>query len=145
MDKENASARVGLAVKNDLLSRGINTKEAARKLGVTPAGVSVYFSGRPFSAKAARKWSKALELNEEFLVTGLGHPSEYVTMAVKPEEKSLILEMRKRGRLPVTSVDLDNILLERSLDDVSAAIKQLRGLMDKHQMKSSRYSVKNKR
>lgn len=126
MAQNDASARVGLAVKQDLLSRGINTKEAARKLGVTPAGVSVYFSGRPFSAKAARKWAKTLDLDENFLVTGLGHPSDYVTMAVKPEERKLILEMRKNSKKKGAPKNLDLLRMEQSIKNASDALNQLK-------------------
>ncbi len=87
-------ARIGPSVKEDLLNRGINTKEAARLLGVSPAGVSVYFSGRRFSAKTAKKWAEKLGLDEDFLISGKGHPSGYVSMAVTPEEKKFILSIR---------------------------------------------------
>lgn len=126
MAQNDASARVGLAVKQDLLSRGINTKEAARKLGVTPAGVSVYFSGRPFSAKAARKWAKTLDLDENFLITGHGHPSDYVTMAVKPEERRLILEMRKNSKKKGAPKDLDLLRMEQSIKNATDALNQLK-------------------
>ena len=129
MRQDNASARVGLAIKQDLLSRGINTKEAARRLGVTPAGVSVYFSGRRFSQRAAEKWAKTLDLDKTFLVSGTGHPSNYVTMALSPEEKKLILALRKKGNKKLSSRSLDAIRLEQSISDINAAVDKLNSLM----------------
>ena len=129
MKQGNASARVGLAVKNDLLSRGINTKEAARLLGVTPAGVSVYFSGRPFTAKAARKWSQALDLDEDYLLSGVGQPSKYVTMALSPEEKKLVLAMRRRKGRSFSARDIDALMLDESLSELTNTVKTLRGIV----------------
>ncbi len=129
MGQNDASTRVGLAIKQDLLSRGINTKEAARLLGVTPAGVSVYFSGRRFSQKAAEKWAKTFDLDKSFLTSGKGHPSNYVTMSLSPEEKKLILALRKRGNKKLSTRSLDAIRLEQSISDVNAAIDRLNSLI----------------
>lgn len=85
---------IGLTVKEELKNMGITTTEAARRLGVSPAGVSVYFSGRPFSARAAKKWATEFDLNEEYLVSGTGLPSKHVRMVLTPAEKNLILKMR---------------------------------------------------
>lgn len=124
MRQDNASARVGLAIKNDLLNRGINTKEAAKRLGVSPAGVSVYFSGRQFSPKAAQKWARALDLDEKFLLSGEGNPSKYVTMALSPEEKKFILWRRKNGR-KLSPKNYDSLIVEESLNDITNAVNNI--------------------
>lgn len=129
MRQDKTGSRVGLAIKQDLLSRGINTKEAARRLGVTPAGVSVYFSGRRFSDRAAEKWAKTFDLDKNFLVSGKGYPSNYVSMPISPEEKKLILALRKKGNAKISSRSLDSIRLEQSISDINAAIDKLNSLM----------------
>ena len=125
MEQNDARTRVGLAIKQDLLSRGINTKMAAEKLGVSPAGVSVYFSGRKFSQKAAEKWAKTFDLDKTFLMSGTGRPSNYVTMSLSPEEKNLILALRKKGNKKLSTRSLDAIRLEQSISEINAAVDNL--------------------
>ena len=129
MEQNDAAARVGLAIKQDLLNRGINTKMAAKRLGVSPAGVSVYFSGRRFSTKAAQKWAKEFDLNERFLVSGEGHPSKYETMALSPEEKRFILWSRKNKR-SLSSRNYNKLIMEESLCNLTEAVDQLKALVD---------------
>ncbi len=129
MEQNDAAARVGLAIKQDLLNRGINTKMAAKRLGVSPAGVSVYFSGRRFSTKAAQKWAKEFDLNERFLVSGEGHPSKYETMTLSPEEKRFILWSRKNKR-SLSSRNYNKLIMEESLCNLTEAVDQLKALVD---------------
>ena len=129
MEQNDAAARVGLAIKQDLLNRGINTKMAAKRLGVSPAGVSVYFSGRRFSTKAAQKWAREFDLNERFLVSGEGHPSKYETMALSPEEKRFILWSRKSKR-SLSSRNYNKLIMEESLCNLTEAVDQLKALVD---------------
>ena len=98
MDKM-VNVSIGQRVKEDLLSRGITTKHAAKMLKVTPAAVSVYFSGRQFSHKAAKKWAETFKLNEQYLLTGEGSPSSYVMMAVSPKERDVLMRARRLGGL----------------------------------------------
>lgn len=128
MEQNDASARIGLAIKQDLLSRGINTKMAAEKLRISPAGVSVYFSGRKFSQKTAEKWAKVLDLDKNFLVHGEGHPSNYVTMALSPEEKKFILWCRKNNR-SLSPRSYSKLVVEESLDNITDAVDQLKALV----------------
>ena len=129
MEQNDAAARVGLAIKQDLLNRGINTKMAAKRLGVSPAGVSVYFSGRRFSTKAAQKWAREFDLNERFLVSGEGHPSKYETMTLSPEEKRFILWSRKNKR-SLSSRNYNKLIMEESLCNLTEAVDQLKALVD---------------
>lgn len=124
--KDNSLNAIGSAVKNDLLNRGINTKEAARILGISPAGVSVYFSGRPFTAKAARKWSNAFNLNENYLISGIGRPSDYCMMSLTADESKLINMLRKkRIKTPTTLPAYKKVLAQECLEQLATATQSL--------------------
>lgn len=129
--KDKRTEEIGQAVKVALRSRGITTKQAAEMLDVKPAGVSVYLSGRPFTPKAAQRWSKVFDLNEEYLLTGEGVPSRYISMMVTPEEKEALIKLRsKKHKLTGRKRDKEVTKSIQIMSDALATIKAAMSLPD---------------
>ena len=63
---------INIAVSRWFKSQGISHAEAAQRLGVAPASVSMQISWRHFSPKSARRWSEVFGFSEKFLLTGEG-------------------------------------------------------------------------
>ncbi len=99
MDKVTV-ARINREVRLWLNRQRISREDAAARLGLTPASLSVYLAARPFSVKRARRWAAAFGLSERFLLTGQGpvvkRASSYRTLVDENERLRAIIKEQER-------------------------------------------------
>lgn len=99
MDKVTV-ARINKEVRLWLNRQRISREDAAARLGLTPASLSVYLAGRPFTESRARRWAAAFGLSERFLLTGQGpvvkRASSYRTLVDENERLRAIIKEQER-------------------------------------------------
>lgn len=64
--------QIGERLKAYFNDQGIQQKDIAASLGVSPAAVSALLNGKPFGRNTATKWSNAFGIRPNWLITGEG-------------------------------------------------------------------------